>query len=594
MLKIIFKQIIDYKRFHGRTSLKTISTMKKDFFILIILFTISYSCEFDHFPTESISLEDVFRDPLKVEGYVLGLYGYLPNQGSFHRVAGAMLSSATDESVPTAASNIRVLTDGSLTARAGNPDGNWSNAYQYLADINIGLENLYLSKSLAQSKVDQYNGEMRFLRAFIHFELVKRYGGIPLATKSFSLDSLTIGRNTFEECINFILDDCESAYATLPEPNNVTFGRASKGAALALKSRVLLYAASPLYNGSGYRNDNNPLICYGNEDPLRWEKAAEAAHDVIALNFYNIFKTAEITDALNNTQVLQRGEDSYRKLFTVISGNRELILSRTAALNNTIEKDNTPVGYTNGLGRTSPSQQMVDAYGMINGKTINDPSYSADQPYLNRDPRFAASIFYNGKSWSGREVETFQGGRDMQGTTYSRTGYYLSKFSAANVVISGGSQTNTYHCFPIFRYAEILLNYAEAMNNAYGPDDDPKGYGLTARDALKQIRGRVLRPNHTDVDVATHEGMTEAIKRERQVELSFEEHRYFDLKRWKEAEAVLSQNVMGVIIQKNETDILYDYSYTVETRQFPDRLYFYPITHSEMSRNSALVNNPGW
>lgn len=568
--------------------------MKKEFFILIILFTISYSCEFDHFPTESISLEDVFRDPIKVEGYVLGLYGYLPNQGSYHRVAGAMLSSATDESVPTGTSNIRVLTDGSLTARAGNPDGNWNSAYQYLADINIGIENLHLCKSLAQSKVDQYNGEMKFLRAFIHFELVKRYGGIPLATKSFSLDSLTIGRNSFEECINFILNDCESAYATLPDPNNVVFGRASKGAALALKSRVLLYAASPLYNGSGFKNDNNPLICYGNEDPMRWEKAAEAAHQVIALNFYTIYMRREITNAHANAQVLSRGEDNYRRLFTTISGNKELILSRTAALNNTIEKDNTPVGYTNGLGRTSPSQQMVDAYGMINGKTINDPSYDTDRPYLNRDPRFTASIFFNGKNWSGREVETFQGGKDMQGTVYSRTGYYLSKFSAENVIISGGSQTNTYHCFPIFRYAEVLLNYAEAMNNAYGPDLDPKGYGLTAREALRQIRSRVLRPNSTDVEASTQQEMTEVIKRERQVELAFEEHRYFDLKRWKDAENILSQDIKGVIIQKDENGIYYDYSYTVETRQFPDRLYYYPIPHSEISRNSALVNNPGW
>lgn len=567
--------------------------MKKELFILIILFTLFYSCEFDHFPTESISLEDVFRDPLKVEGYVLGLYGYLPNQGSFHRVAGAMLSSASDESVPTGTSNIRILTDGSLTARAGNPDGNWTSAYQYLADINIGLENLHLCKSLAPGKEDQYKGEMRFLRAFIHFELVKRYGGVPLATKSFSLDSLKIARNTFEECINYILNDCESAFAILPEPNNVVFGRASKGAALALKSRVLLYAASPLYNGSGFKNDNNKLICYGNEDPKRWEKAAEAAHQVIALNFYTIYKAADMTDALTNAQVLTRGEDNYRKLFNTIAGNKELILSRTAALNNTIEKDNTPVGYTNGLGRTSPSQQMADAYGMINGKTISDPSYNPNQPYQNRDPRFAASIFYNGKSWSGREVETFQGGKDMQGTVYSRTGYYLSKFSAANVVISG-TQTNAPHCFPIFRYAEILLNYAEAMNNAYGPDADPYNWGLTARGALQLIRVRVLRPKDMNVEATTKEAMAAAIKRERQVELAFEEHRYFDLKRWKEAETVLSQDIKGVIIQKEGTNILYDYSYVVETRQFPERLYFYPIPNSEISRNSALVNNPGW
>lgn len=567
--------------------------MKKDFFILFILFTLFYSCDFEDFPTEAISLEDVFRDHLKTEGYVLGLYGYLPNQGSFHRVSSAMLSSATDESMPTASSGIRVLTNGTLTSRSSNPDANWNSAYQYLADINLGLEHLYLSTSLSESKEGQYRGEMKFLRAFIHFELVKRYGGIPLAKESFSMDNLNIARNNFEECINHILEDCESAAQTLPEPNNVVFGRASKGAALALKSRVLLYAASPLYNGSGIKNDNNPLVCYGNEDPTRWEKAAEAAHQVIALNHYSIFKPSDITNAHNNANVLTRGEDNYRKLFNTIVGNNELILSRTAALNNTIEKDNAPFGYTNGNGRTSPSQQMVDAYGMVNGKTIDDPSYDPNNPYNNRDPRFEASIFYNGKQWGGRAVETFQGGRDVSGTVSSKTGYYLSKFSAANVVISG-TQTQALHCFPLFRYAEVLLNYAEAMNEAYGPDEDPKGWGLTARDAIKLVRGRVLRPQDLDVEATGKQEMAEAIKRERRVELAFEEHRYFDLKRWKEAETVLSQDIKGVIIERSGTTLTYDYSLTAEDREFPERMYFYPISNSEMSRNGALVNNPGW
>ncbi|WP_286879719.1 RagB/SusD family nutrient uptake outer membrane protein [Proteiniphilum sp. UBA7639] len=568
--------------------------MKKIYLLPLTLCLSFFSCDFDQFPTESISYEDVFRDPLKVEGYITGLYSYLPNEGSYHSVAGAMLSSASDESASTAPSDITLLTDGSLTARSNNPDANWGNSYQYLADINLGLENLHLLTNERQNTIDQYIGEMKFLRAYIHFELVKRYGGIPLANKLFSLDDLNIERNSFEECINFILEDCNEAANLLPDPNNIAFGRASNGAALALKSRVLLYAASPLYNSSGINNDNNPLICYGNYDPDRWELAATAAHEVISLNYYNIFQTRAITDNLNDSQVAQYGEENYRKLFTTITGNKELIFSRTASLNNIIEKDNTPVGFTNGNGRTSPSQQMVDAYGMIDGKYIEDSSYDKEQPYLKRDPRFEASIFYNGKKWPGRAIETFQGGEDMKGTIYSKTGYYLSKFSEPTVVISG-SQTNTYHCFPMIRYAEILLNYAEAMNNAYGPDTDPKGYGLTARDALKQIRARVLRPQHTDVTgVTTKEQMNKAIKHERQVELAFEEHRYFDLKRWKEAQNILSKPLMGVIIQKIQDSYTYDYSYVAETRQFQDRLYFYPISQSEMSKNKALVNNPGW
>src|SRR5690606_31048533 len=268
------------------------------------------------------------------------------------------------------------------------------------------------------------------------------------------------------------------------------------------------------------------------------------------------YKPQALTDALDDATASTRGQTNYVNLFTTLSGNKELILIRTSEMNNMVEKKNTPVGYTNGQGSTNPSQQMVDAYGMLNGLSIDDPAsgYDPANPYVGRDPRFEASIFYNGKQWAGRAVQTYVGGLDnpITSTEATRTGYYLAKFMQPGVSISG-TQTTARHCFPLIRYAEILLNYAEAMNEAYGPDEDPHNYGKTAREAVEEVRGRVLRPSNAVVpaSVDTREEMREFIRAERRVELAFEDHRHIDVRRWKIAPETIGQNLKGVRIVKN-------------------------------------------
>ena len=264
------------------------------------------------------------------------------------------------------------------------------------------------------------------------------------------------------------------------------------------------------------------------------------------------------------------------------------------------KRKNSPVGFTNGLGTTNPSQQIVNAYGMLNGKSITDGTsgYSILNPYLNRDPRFNVSIFYNGKTWSGRSIETFTDGLDnkVTATNATKTGYYLSKFMKSGIVISG-TETKTNHCFPIIRYAEILLNYAEAMNEAYGPDADPKGYGKTARAAIVEVRSRVLRPkdaalpNVTNGDVAA---MRTAIRNERCVELAFEDHRQIDVRRWKIAPQTIGQNIDGMKITKVGASFTYTVMPNVALRIFDPKMYLYPIPQSEMNKNKALIQNPQW
>lgn len=588
--------------------------MKNKIFLSVIFAAfLAGSCEnpLEVTPYDKYGPEFVFGEPKKAEEYVMRNYNVFPYGSSdsqgFNRLESgkSMIASASDEAMPNIpGSNVDILTNGSWSPSSSNPDNQWDVNYQYIRSANLGLENLDMLPEKYVALRDQLKGELIFIRAYAHFELIKRYGGIPIITRTLTLDDeLNLPRNTFKECVDFITSQCDEALPYLLSPDAASGGqngRISKGAALALKSRMLLYAASDLYNGPAYAGANSGLIGYGSYDKARWETAAKAAADVIDLGYYELYKPSAITDATNDATVRTNGEKNYADLFYTLAGNKELILIRTSPQGNGVEKKNFPVGYTNGQGTTNPSQQMVDAYGMLNGKSITDATsgYSAINPYNNRDPRFNVSIFHNGETWSGRAVETFTDGLDnkITATNATKTGYYLQKFMKSGIVISG-SETKTNHCFPIIRYAEILLNYAEAMNEAYGPDVDPKGYGKTARAAVEEVRARVLRPKDAalaSVPTGDVAAMRTAIRNERRVELAFEDHRHIDVRRWKIAPETIGKNLNGIKISKTGTDFTYEPVENVAVRIFETKMYLYPIPKSEMNKNKALIQNPLW
>ena len=552
-------------------------------------------------PFDKYDADFIFSSQIKAEGYVLSVYLGLPfdaiTTDGYCRVDGAMLACATDEAaVSKDGSSIVYLTDGSLTARKNNPDGCWTNAYKFIRDANIGLENLEKMPESYATLREKLRGELLFLKAYQHFELVKRYGGVPIMDKALDPSEADVPRSSLAECIQYITGLCDEALPLLPDASAVAFGRASKGAALALKARVLLYAASDLYNGSGYDKSGNEYVCLGSRDASRWEAAAKAAAEVIKTGAYGIYAPNRISDSDSDSEVIAKGSANYRKLFITISGNSELVMSRTATMCNNVEVKQFPYGMPNAKGIVSPSQQMVDAYGMVNGRPIADPmsGYQADAPYEGRDPRFYGSIFYNGQKWNGMTIETFVGGAHNNAADATKTGYYLSKFCSEDVLISGNANT-TYHCFPLIRYAEVLLNYAEAANEAVGPDSDAFGCGLTARQAVELVRGRVLRPSDARVTADGASEMREAIREERRVELAFEDHRYYDLKRWMTAEEVLNENIAGMQIVKNGQDLMYKRISDVAGRQFTPKFYVYPIPNSEVVNNAAIKkNNPLW
>lgn len=589
--------------------------MKNKLYILLgFLAFILNACEepMDNTPYDKYGAEFVFSDQKRAEEYVMRAYNVFPYGSSdtygFNRLESgkAMIACASDEAMPNVpGSAVDNLVNGSWSPSSSNPDAMWDFNYQYIRTANVGLENLDKLPESAATLKKQLYGELIFIRAFAHFELIKRYGGIPILTRSYTLeDDLNISRNSFEECVNFVVSQCDTAAKYVLSPDAASGGqngRISTGVVKALKSRMLLYAASDLYNGPAYDGSTgNNLIGYGSYSRTRWEDAAKASADVIALNYYSLYKPNAIANTQNDATATSNGEKNYADLYYTLAGNKELILIRTAPQSNGVEKKNSPVGYTNGEGATNPSQQMVDAYGMLNGKRITDGTsgYNAANPYVNRDPRFNVSVFYNGKSWSGRNVEIFTDGLDnkLTATNATKTGYYLSKFMKSGIVISG-SETKTNHCFPLIRYAEILLNFAEAMNEAYGPDADPQGYGKTARQALTEVRERVLRPvNAALANVAAGDvaAMREAIRAERRIELAFEDHRHIDVRRWKIAEQTLGQNLSGMKIIKNGNAYSYEVMPNISNRVFEKKMYLYPIPQGEIYRNRALVQNPLW
>ena len=376
----------------------------------------------------------------------------------------------------------------------------------------------------------------------------------------------------------------EEAAGGLPlrYPDN-DYGRLTKGAALGLKAKVLLYAASPLFNENPIAGTTE-IQRYASPDDRRWERAAKAALDVINLRMPNGAPAYELFP-------------SYERLFFTREGNHEFLIARMQGMTNNVEKRNGPAGYSGATGNTSLTQEFIDMFELKNGKLPKeDPEYDPQKPWENRCERFKASVLYNGSYWWDREVETFVGGKDYTALNSTAkgciTGYTLRKHLDPEVRISG-VEKNTFHDFPLLRYAEILLTYAEAANEYYGTSDDDIVDDAMIYTCVNQVRNRAGLPPVAD---KTKKEMREIIHRERTVELAFENVRYFDLRRWREAEIVLNRPVHGVQITKDEStgEFIYSAPIEVEDRVFPERCYYYPIPQSELNKNAALTPNPGW
>lgn len=516
----------------------------------------------------------------RTKQYLTYAYSLLPE--GLNRFSGdALLGAATDDACfAIESSNIQQFNNGSWNALS-NPDNVWDRYFAGIAKCCTLLENsnhinLDISRLDPAKRVEYENNlkdirmwraEAHFLRAYFNFELLKRYGPIPIikSTLDINKDYSDTPRPTMKEVVEFIVKDCDMAADSLeltPWRNmNDAFGRATKGAALALKSRLLLYAASPLYVDFGDIDEANKP-----SDATLWKAAADAAKAVIDLNQYEL-------------------APAYDDLFKNDFQNKEYIFVRRYPSNSDFEKSNFPVSY-GGKGGTNPSQNLIDDYEMLDGTAFDwsDPVKAA-HPFENRDERLLATVLMNGVLFKGKRVATYPGGADaMPNPNATKTGYYLRKFLNENVNIQTGGGSDG-HVVPLFRLAEIYLNYAEALNEYDPTNPDIAVY-------LNKIRGRVSLP---DVPSGlTQEQMRTLIHHERRVELAFEEHRFWDVRRWKVASSTLGAPVKGVKITQDDAGNFTYSPVQVEQRVFQPKMYWYPIPQSEVLKLHHWEQNKGW
>lgn len=528
-----------------------------------------FSCNknaLDKIPLNAYSEEIVWEDANLIETFVNNTYRVVPH--GFNYSMTNSLSTLTDEANARANSSANIINAGNITPDALAALDYWNDAQRGFYKV-VTRTNIFLDK-IATAPIDsavknRMTGEMTFLRAYSYFRLISFYGGVPLITKPFGLnDDFSVPRTSYDDCMKFVLAEMDKAAQLLPLKHTAAnMGRITKGAAMAIKARALLYWASPL---------NNP-----SNDKSRWQQASDAAKAVIDLKQYSLFPDYKTVFLASNIY------------------NAEMIWQRP--FNLTIENENTfvelslfPNGY-GGFAQVHPLHNLVEDYETLNGKMVKeDPTYDPQNPYVNRDPRFYASILYDGAPFKGREVETFlpKGQDSNEGSSQpwnsTQTGYYQRKFVDETISNPGGNNIgNTPWTFA--RYAEILLNYAEAQLNL--ADE------ATAREYINMIRGR----NSVKMPPVTESGsaLVARLQNERRIELAFEDHRWFDVRRWKIAPVVLNVPAKRMQVTKNPTTGKKTYTIVeYQERKFTDKNYLVPIPQYERAKNPKLTQNPGY
>jgi hypothetical protein len=383
--------------------------------------------------------------------------------------------------------------------------------------------------------------------------------------------------------VDYIVSECSSVAASLPLVRiREDYGRASGGAALALKARVLLFAASPLFNGGGIEPGNN-VTGYAVADPERWKLAADAALTVMNTAAYS----------LNEDNTTAPGYGFY-KLFT-LRVNPEYILAKMQGGNRELESAWQPPS-RNGAKGGFPYQEFVDAFNMANGLPITDPAsgYDPNDPYRNRDPRLAYSVIRDQmpliQNTGLKEPVNIYLGPDGKGVSQDAvhagtpTGYYTNKMLDENIAANFIHGSN--RCFPLMRYAEVLLNYAEATNEYTGPTQE-------VYNAVELVRKRAgLQPYQLAAGL-TKEQMREAIRAERRVELAFEGHRFWDVRRWKIAEQTENKQMNGMEVRRNGSNVTYTI-FPVRKHNFRKAMYLWAIPQGETAKSPELKQNPSW
>lgn len=553
--------------------------------------------------------------PLPIRASEAGFGGGLPaSGGGYGGNLNTPLMGITDEAEATESfAVIQAWNSGSITPQniVANEDERYFIRWQAIRTANIILERIGEVPDADQSYKDMVSGEALFIRAMNDFEMLKRYGGFPIVNKRIvTTEDSKIQRSSFDDCVNTIVKDCDAAVAKLPttQPSNFV-GRAHKGAALALKARTLLYAASPLFNAAappvsfGNAQDDR-LLVYGNYDVNRWKLAADAAKAV--LDWAQTAGYALIDVPANRIPTITPGgivNGNYRNAWQTADNPEIILASKVYGAAKGVSSfpwqyvvpSSTYVPNAGGFW-TAPNItfNFVRKYEKRDG-TPQAWNYAGGndllQKYNELDPRFAQTVVYVGARLTANVTRTqiWDGGASPRAASNSsncKGGHWMLKY-----IPDALASSNQVPVLPVFRINEVLLSYAEALNEFSGPTQD-------AFDAVNKVRNRSGMPNLPST--LTQSQFRDRVHNERDIELAFEDHRLNDIRRWKVAEqdGVMQGNFWGLQINalNNASPFPTAFSYlpfVFETRVWQTRAYFFPFDNTEVLKGN-LKQNPGW
>jgi hypothetical protein len=581
-----------------------------------VLFLSGCSKYLDQVPNDRITIEEVFRKKGPSEQYLANIYSYV-NDESDQWNGNPWLGNSDEGDITWSKYNTYALNIGNISAGNALYD-KWGYYYNGIRAASYFIrhidENIEIRNLNGQSQIDQYQAEARCLRAYYYFLLMRQFGPVVLAGDSVLAPDapaaeLQLPRSPFDDCVNYVSAQLDEAAAVLPlvptlngQASDLAYGRVTRGAALAMKSRLLLYAASPLYNGNsdmaGFKSQSGTAFISQAYDKEKWKKAADAAKAVIDLGQYSLYKDAS-GDVMKSLQ----------GIFSQ-AWNNEQIFSRKSNNLSTWDVHCMP-RQAGGWCGIAATQEQVDAYFAKDGKSIKtSPLYaetgfttvagvSVSNMYVNREPRFYRDVTYNNSIFQGGNMSSAApisffvsgpNGKNGHPTDWSKTGYLIRKNVAPQTNAgSGGNGQRQERPIIIFRLGEMYLNYAEALNEYSPGNADIVSY----INLVRQRAGIPLYGTGTDALPlpTSQEEMREKIRAERRVELAFECHRWFDIRRWKIVANVMG-DMHGMNINKNGNDF---YSRVIATTHlFKPAYYWFPISQYEMDRARLMVQNPGW
>jgi hypothetical protein len=604
-------------------------TMKKYIISAVILFAcLTTSCVknfLDQVPDDRLTLDETFANRATAEKFLANIYSNIPDEFGQRGPGGnrnaGLWTGGSDEAeyvwgfVQTNSMNI-----GNWDANSGFVGDFWRNYYRGIRSASFFIANVdRVQNDMSPQLKVQYKAEARALRGMFYYYLMRLYGPVILLGETVTnpdapASEVQLPRSSMEECVAYVTAELETAASQLPVTvsNDNSLGRITKGIALAFRAQTFLLGASPLYNGNtdlaNLKNKDGKQLVSQTTDLTKWKAAADAYKAFITEfvpGTYDLFKK---NDGAGNF-------DPYLSCRDVLltDWNKEVILARPANSLSARQYETTPYhnGYARefkGSGGLGATQNIVDAFFMENGKSINDPgsgyvesgNSAADTKYtkagtynqwVNREPRFYVNITYSGSTWlntNGGTVITTElynngnSGKATGGNDYTVTGYIVRK----NMSL-GNWDVNDRSCI-LFRLANIYMDYVEALNEAEPGNSDILKY-------LNLIRERAGVPQYGSADLpvpADQAAMRVAIRKERRVELAFENVRFFDVRRWKIAEQTDNGPIYGLNIGANLPDFLKVVSF--ETRVFSKRHYLFPLPQNDVNVDNLLVQNPGW